>query len=434
MIARLRVSIASVALVTSLATVARAGNDDGVLIGNQAIITGGAVTSIVSDGASAWYNPAGLGRSNRNQLDVTGSAYGLNIYKVKSLFRLPDGRSADASTTDWVLVPALLSFVREVSPDLVAGLAIFIPRTHDYDLRASVQNAAGEQFVATANSALYEYDYALSLAQRFSPNLRVGATVAGIYISRRDTNQIAAGAPDDAAAGFYNGSNLTTVGNYGMRLTAGVQWAPSPEWELGLSIQSPMLTGFSDVSRTVIQTSVSPAGMPHYAVDEQLGKVAVWDFTTPLRVRAGVAWQVGSTQWLLDGDISTPIDAPPELPDGTFVDRHWVGNGRIGMLHTISPAITVGAGVFTDLGGEEQFEMNYVGTAFGVALSTAHAVNGKAQDLVFSTTLGGRYAYGWGEIGGQNLSVQGGELVSEPIGASARVHELAFNLGGGVNF
>ena len=92
--------LASASLVTSVALHAHAGNDDGVLLGEQAMITGGAVTAIVSDGASAWYNPAGLGLSQRNRLDVTGSVYGVNIYRVKSAFALPDGTTANAAMTD----------------------------------------------------------------------------------------------------------------------------------------------------------------------------------------------------------------------------------------------------------------------------------------------------------------------------------------------
>jgi hypothetical protein len=90
--------------------------------------------------------------------------------------------------------------------------------------------------------------------------------------------------------------------------------------------------------------------------------------------------------------------------------------------------------VFTDLSGEKRFETNFVGAAFGVALTQAHSVEGKRRDLTFSTTLGGRYAYGWGELNGQNLALENGELRAQAIGAVARVHELAFNLGGGVNF
>ena len=43
----------------ALTNVAHAGNDDGVLIGDEAVLTGGAVTATTDDGSSIWYNPAG---------------------------------------------------------------------------------------------------------------------------------------------------------------------------------------------------------------------------------------------------------------------------------------------------------------------------------------------------------------------------------------
>lgn len=432
--ARSRLLIASAFLVMSVAARAHAGNDDGVLLGEQAMITGGAVTAIVSDGASAWYNPAGLGLSSRNRFDVTGSVYGVNIYRVKSAFALPDGTTANAAMTDWVLVPSVLSFVRELGDDWVASVGIFVPRTHDFDLRTQVRMDSGEIFAGTISSQLYESDYMIAVAKRLGPNLRLGVSAAGVYISRRDFAQIGLGSPEAAEAGFYNGSSSTTVGNYGARLTLGMQWNPAPDWAMGLSIQSPVLTGWSDISRTVVQSTLSPDTGPHFSVEEQRGPVAVWDFTTPVRLRGGVQHRMGNTQLLLDADISSPIHTPPELPPNIFFDREWVVNGRVAALHAFSPNVTGGAGVFTDLSGEKRFETNFVGAAFGVALSQAHTVDGKRRDLTFSTTLGGRYAYGWGELNGQNLALENGELRAQAIGAVTRVHELAFNLGGGVNF
>src|SRR6476620_5627615 len=117
---------ASFVLVALAPRAAHAGNDDAVLLGNQAMITGGAVTAIVSDGASTWFKPAGLGHATRNLLDVTGSVYGLNIYSAKSLLVLPDGNSADAKVIDWGLVPSVLSFTRTWSDDVVVSFGLFI--------------------------------------------------------------------------------------------------------------------------------------------------------------------------------------------------------------------------------------------------------------------------------------------------------------------
>ncbi|MBM4363715.1 MAG: hypothetical protein FJ104_13625, partial [Deltaproteobacteria bacterium] len=55
---RVRLSAGLVAF--ALAGVAHAGNDEGFLLGNQAALAGGAVTSSVHEGSAVWYNPAGL--------------------------------------------------------------------------------------------------------------------------------------------------------------------------------------------------------------------------------------------------------------------------------------------------------------------------------------------------------------------------------------
>jgi len=413
--------------------VARAGNDDAVLLGNQAILTGGAVTAIVSDGASAWFNPAGLGHSTRNQLDVTGSVYGLNIYNVKSLFVLPSGAAADAKFTDWVLVPSVLSFAREMGDDLVVALGLFIPRTNDFDLRTGITSDLGQTFAVTLTTLLNEYDYTLTAAKRFGPNLRCGATLAGIYLSRREFVQAASGTPGVVGADFYNASSFTTEGDYGLRLTLGVQWDSGPDWALGASLQSPIFTGWSEVNQSKAQ-SATVNGQGSFALDGHQGSVGVWDFTTPARLRMGASYRFGSTQLLLDGDVSTPIGIPKELPDATFYNRDWVGNARASLLHTFSPVLSAGGGLFTDLSGRKSFKTNFAGLAFGVELRSLHTTDKDTRDLTFSTTLGARYAFGWGHVRGVGLSTDGTDLVQQPIASEVIVNELAFNLGGGVDF
>lgn len=418
-----------------VARAAHAGNDDAVLLGKQAVLTGGAVTAIVSDGASAWFNPAGLGHATRNRLDVDARAYGINIYHVKSLVVLPNGASAGAKFTDWVLVPSVLSFARELSDDLVIAFGLFIPRTNDFELRTGIKSDLGQTFTATVTTVLNEYDYTLTLAERLGPHLRCGATLAGIYLSRRDFVQAAAGTPGAVGEPFYNGSSFTTEGDYGLRLTLGVQWDPGPNWALGASLQSPIFTGWSAVNRTQAEGALSPAsGQSGFGLEGQQGKIGVWDFTTPARLRLGVAYQFGSTQLLLDGDVSTPITIPAKLPDATFYDRHWMGNVRVGVLQALSPVLTAGAGLFSDFNGRKQFNANFAGVAFGVELQSQHTADADTRELTFSTTLGARYAFGWGDVRGVGLSLDGANLVQEPIASEVRVNEVAFNLGGGVDF
>jgi hypothetical protein len=428
-------NFALTASITLAAVAAHAGNDDAVLLGNQAMLTGGAVTAIVADGASAWFNPAGLGHAQRNQLDVTGSAYGINVYQAKSLLVLPDGSSSDAKVTDWVLVPSVLSYTRELNEDTVVSFGLFVPRTNDFELRTGVTTNLDQTVAATVTTILNEYDYSLSIARRFGSKLRLGATLAGIYLSRRDFTQVALGTSGAIDQPFYTGSDYTTEGDYGLRMTLGVQWEFAPDWVLGASLQSPIFTGWSDVGSTLAEGAAGPeAGLTAFTLSGQQGVVGVWDFTTPARLRAGVAYQLGDTQLLLDGDVSTPIELPQELPDATFFDREWVANARVGLLHVVRPGLTAGGGVFTDLSGRKQFKTQFAGVALGVELESQHTADEQKRELTFSTTLGVRYAYGWGDVQGVRLVSDGTQLTQQPASAPVTVHEVALNVGGGVDF
>jgi hypothetical protein len=148
----------------------------------------------------------------------------------------------------------------------------------------------------------------------------------------------------------------------------------------------------------------------------------------------GAAYRTGSTQLLLDGDVSTPVNIPSELPDATFYDRAWMGNVRMGVLHDFSPALTAGGGLFTDFSGRKHFGAKFAGVALGLELQSQHTADSGTRELTFSTTLGVRYAFGWGDLQGVKLSLDGTSLVQEPIASPVRVNELAFNLGGGVDF
>jgi hypothetical protein len=426
---------AAIILAVLVPRVAHAGNDDAVLLGNQAMLTGGAVTAIVSDGAGAWFNPAGIAHATRNQLDVNGSVYGLNVYNVKSLLVLPDGSAADAKVTDWILVPSVLSFTRDLSDDMVVSFGLFVPRTNDFELRTGLTNSLDQSFAATVTTILNEYDYSLALAKRFGPKLRLGATLAGVYVSRRDFVQVAEGTPGAVNEGFYSGSSSTTAADYGVRLTLGVQWEPTPDMVLGVSIQSPIFTGWSDVARTEVQGTATPAApSTGFVLDGQDGAVGVWDFTTPARLRVGLAYQLGDTALLLDGDVSTPVTVPDQLPDTTFYDRDWVGNVRLGLLQAIAPGVTAGGGLFTDLSGRKQFKTQFVGVAFGAKFESQHTADEKRRELTFTTTLGGRYAYGWGDLRGVQLALDGAELTQQAVASPVKVHELGLNFGAGVNF
>jgi hypothetical protein len=410
-------------------SVAHAGNDDGVLVGGQAALTGGAVTATVSDGTAAWYNPAGLAHLQRPSLDLNASVYGFNWVSAQDLLTVPDGTQQGASVIDWVLLPAALSYSRVLSPDIVASFGIFIPKTSDFTLQEYVADSQGTRWTVGFDRLQKEYDYILTTAIRMSDTLRVGFALHGIYISTEETTQIGAGNMADASAPFLVDSSHRTTGDYGVRVGLGVQWAPRPDVEAGISLQTPTLTGLRQISSSTLTASTAEGGSHEFASTSENGLKSVWEFSTPLSVRAGVAFTRDRAQILFDGTLTSSLKS-----DEAVLSRKWHGNARVAGLWRVSDQLTAGLGVFSDLNATEEPAANYIGTAGGLRLSTDYRIEEGTRPLTFITTLGGRYAYGFGQIAGVRVNAEGETLTREEQAVSAYAHELAFNLGWAVTF
>jgi hypothetical protein len=88
-------ALAAIALVSTPCGRALAGNEEGVLIGNEAAMSGGAVTAVIDDGTAVWFNPAGLAHITRTQIDASGSATQLRLAETPELLSSASGVSAD---------------------------------------------------------------------------------------------------------------------------------------------------------------------------------------------------------------------------------------------------------------------------------------------------------------------------------------------------
>jgi hypothetical protein len=415
----------AVLLALSIPCGARAGNDDGILVGGQAALVGGAITAITSDGAAAWYNPAGLARIERHSFDINASAYGISATTAHDFFTLPDGQTSNASVVDWQLIPSALSYTRVLSERVVGSFGVFIPSTSDADLRASLTQANGMRWTVGLDEVRNEYDYIASVGIRVRDNLRVGVALHGVYISDETMIQVGAGTPGMPTTQLFEvSSEHETRSDYAARLGLGVQWTPRPGLDLGLSLQTPTLTGFRRIARDVITGSYVGSDTASYESEHVHALRKPFDVSTPLFVRMGAAYTTGRIQWLCDGSISTPIDGV-----GASQDRRLNGNVRLGALVTQSAKLSYGAGLFSDRSSYRQPQPNFFGFAGGVRIASDYTLKEGQRALTFATTLAGRYAYGWGDV--QAVSLR--DDVRQPH-ARLQVHELTFNLGGSVTF
>lgn len=415
---------------------ARAGNEEGVLIGNEAAISGGAVTAVVHDGSAGWYNPAGVAQVTRNQVDVSGSATQLRLASTPQLLQSASGRGVDGGYYELNGIPSSVTIARRLEPALVLSLGVFVPSLvgHTDRVRLSERDAMGNatewQLVQQENTQSY---YAgLTLGVVLASNFRVGFTIYGLYRQTTIVSQFFGG----AEGLFINGvSSLLNRQSAGVEVGGGFQWEIIPGLHLGFAVRSPALQLGSLYRRTETHLSAGTGGITFDPIDEG-GLTPRAEVITPTRFRLGVAWRF-ERGWIgIDADLSHQL----QLPEFS-IDRPWVGNVRIGGRYDIDPNISIGGGLFTDLSSVRavryygETSVDFYGFAFGVELQTPHVLGPgeQAETLVFAQTFAFRYAYGQGSIGGLRFDA-GRPQEEQVIATPTSVHELSIYLGSALYF
>jgi hypothetical protein len=424
------------------AALVRAGNDDGVLLGNEAAMTGGAVGAISSDGTGAWYNPAAVAGTERDSVDLSGSATVLRLADTPTLIRSSlSGRAADGGYFELLGIPSAFALSRRLDCQWTASLGIWVPALTSHTDRVSLDDpftdyTARWQFVQQESSQSY---YAgLTIAVEALPNLRFGVTLFGLYRSTALTTQFFGGIVDDGATTLIRGlSQLSSLQSAGIELGVGMQWEPVPGLHLGLSVRSPGLQ-LGSLYRATSTTVFADGGGITFAPSTSESLAPNVGVVTPTRIRLSAAYRFDRAWIGLDVDFQHELDVP-ELS----ILRRWMFNARIGGRYWLEENLSIGAGLFTDVSPYYaprifgQTHVDFFGGSLGLELHTPHRLGqGESADtIVFSQTFALRYAAGVGSIGGLAFdpSVAGENAASLTV-TGTTIHEISLHIGSALLF
>jgi hypothetical protein len=374
--------VAIVAFFAAIPATAFAGNDDEILIGTQGARLGGAVTATVTDSTALWYNPGAIGRTRWAQFGVTGTLVQARMTSTK-FFGMPDGD--DASDMELATVPSTLGHEIPLPGNWAFGYGIFSSQAQDRVLTKDSIDAESAAFDR------HTYNFGAGLGAPLASTLRVGIGVFAVY-ENTGISTTSGLSPDVT----WHGGRREGLSSFA---SLGLHWAPTPNWNLGLSLNSP---------RMLLASTVALEG-------RELD--AGFSPSAPLRVRGGIAHDFGRLVLSLDGDVQ-----PALKNDDALVDRRLLPNARIGADYELDEQTHLGLGLFTDLGPEKNSDqrMDFFGVSGGIETATRYKLdpNEPAESIELSAYIGFRYAVGIGEI----------------AGADATTHEIGINLGSGLRF
>jgi hypothetical protein len=421
---------------------ARAGNDDSILLGNDAALVAGAVTSNSNDGSALWYNPAGLASAAPSSVDVSASAFALRRYKMPGLISAEGGHGGDASFTEIVTIPSAVTYVRRWGGSVV-GLGLFASQVQDFTLRASLGLKVAGVLDANVRMLLNEesarYHLAGGWGKKLPRGFSVGAALFGDYYDDAQFAQVSGdyrvtGTP----FGVYVSSSYAQEKSLGLHARLGVGYEATPALRFGLSVETPGVSVYHSGRTSGIETQTAPddQGQQQLATvtqERSYGDAHVGLYA-PLRVRFGGSVDVGAATLALDGDVQSRVK-DSELG----VDRRFVWNLRAGARWQLSETLRLGAGLFTDRGSDRKDaagagNVDFYGGTLGGQYEKVRwlaSETGKKEGLTFSSTLALRYAVGTGKLGGVRFNA---ELAEQDRAVRITVNEVTVHLGSGVAF
>jgi opacity protein-like surface antigen len=444
-VARVQAALGIAATLASGA--AHAGNEDELLVGNDAALVGGAVVATVHDGGAIWYNPGGLGGITRHQLDLTTSAYSLRFYRARTYLQSAQGARSGLSVAEFVTVPTQVSYVRPLSDALTIGFGFFQPRSSKLIINERLDASTGNLSSQWAVDAVSSYaEYALGAGLGFVPiaGLRLGAGLLGRWDTLTESANVSGNvASNGTTTQLLQVAEFRKQNLFGLEPIAGVQWDVTEQLTLGVNLRGPRLSLFNDGEER-FQTSLASttSGTPVLVASptrQNIGGTGL-EFVRWGRYYAGLAYRFERVRVSADADVQ-----PGRVDVEAGVERRFAWNARAGVAYELSESVVLGAGLFTDRAADNRQRGtlatsggNFYGGTAGIRLATERllAPTEPADSLTFTSVFAFRYA---------QASAQAEALVVDPTQPNAAatlqlvrsdltIRELAFYVGSGLYF
>ncbi|MGF1469013.1 MAG: hypothetical protein ACFCGT_23045 [Sandaracinaceae bacterium] len=427
---------------------ARAGNSDAILLGSDAALTGGSVTATTEDGASTYYNPAGLAHIDRHQVNVSAQAIQLQDIRIQDILSFEGGPAIDGGTTVLPLLPAGLTYGGVLSDTVSWGFGIFVQNQFAYTLRSLLQsNVPRPAAVSLAyEDRLIDSIGGVGIGWAALPNLRLGISVMGRYREEYGTLIVSAGdlPGADLDANLAGVSDSFGSQAAGAELRGGVQWEPTPDWVLGAAVWTPTLNIYRAEQQTgvLLERQAASGDDPGRTTYLPFNvNQTTWGFTqlTQWRFRASVAYQ-GDWGWVgVDGDVQ-----PGFGNEQLGIRRSTTFNVRAGAKILVAPNVHLGLGFFTDRHALPRPDaddltlsprVHLYGGTVGVDFDNSHQLSGEEPaSISFRTGLSLRVAYGGGDFSTLQIERSEDGLDAQPNVVPATIFEAGIYLTSGLYF
>jgi hypothetical protein len=442
---------------------ALAGNADDVNAGLDVTLTGGAVVANVYTGASLWYNPAGIARSDKPTLELAGVTLNMQIVKNPGLLTIntdPQTKS-EGSGFNFTIIPQALTFTIVLKENLKLGVGLFNSSIRREFVTEEVHSTMPVvDSYAGRNSRVNLFHISSGLAGEFGKKQKVlfgGAFDIVIATARVDDSYTVF--YDGGVAGQVSGGEVQTETGFGFQLKAGIQWVPIPKVRIGLSIASPtylfallerFATHYNQAPNTDIDTPVPEGGEQFAEGSQSRGGRGGWWGVDPGNLRFGIAY-IRDWGWF-EGDIILHWRLREEE---LGLDLRGFVNGRLGTAFRVTKNIKLGLGAFTDFSQVDRLarlplatqKIDFFGVHLGFLYSTQEVHPDKQsaaeeEGLGISVAIGFRYAHGRGDTLGLLIPTQydpdppidGASGGIQIVPVPTKLHEIGLNFAAKVAF